>query len=45
MIFTQNGAEFDFFDERKIPEWNVQTDLLLTSNDVMFKISHWKSIK
>ena len=33
------------FHERKIPVWNVKTHLLLTSNDVMFQISHWKSIK
>ena len=30
---------------RGIPVWNEQTYLLLTSNDVMFQISHWKSIK
>ena len=34
------------FDEQKIPVWNAQTHLLLTSNDVvMFQIWHWKSIK
>ena len=44
-IFSSFLNLHDIQWKRKIPVWNVQTHLLLTSNDVVFEISHWKSIK
>ena len=45
MIFNQNGIEVDILTNEKFLYGMYRPILLLTSNDVMFLISHWKSIK
>ena len=45
MIFNQNGVEFDFLTNEQFLYGLYRPIFLLTSNDVMFQISHQKSIK